>query len=162
MTDQIQMEGILIFLGDFRHARRFASEILRAKFHTRNRTQIRDVTHLALNTALIVSYGRPFFTNYNFGNGISSLKSCAETVLTDSQDLKLHNKVLSLRLKVYAHSDGDSHLLTDFNYNGPGPKCTKDPFAMLDKSETRRLKAICDRWVIYLDEHRAGLKALSG
>jgi hypothetical protein len=99
--------------------------------------------------------------NYKLGHGISSLKSCAATVLTDSEDLNLHNKVLSLRLKVYAHSDGDSHLLTGFNYNGPGPKFTNDPFAMLDQWETRRLKSICDRWIAYLEEQRAALKALS-
>jgi hypothetical protein len=152
------MSGILVFLGDFKHARRFASEILRARLHTRNRTNIREVTHLALNTALVVSYGRPFFRNDGLGDGVSSLKSYVATVLTDRQDRDLHEKILLLRKTAYAHSDGASHLIPGFNYNGTGLKFTKDAFVLLDKSETRRLRTISDLWIAYLEAERVKLK----
>jgi len=159
MNDELQMAGVLIFLKDFNHTRRFASEILRAKLHTRNRTPLRELTHLAFNTSLVVSYGRPFFRNYNFGGGVSSLTSRVTTVLKTSEDRALHDKMLSLRLKAYSHSDGDSHLLDAIDYNGTGVKFTKDAFVLLDESETHRLRTMARHWIAYLEGERLKLAA---
>jgi hypothetical protein len=159
MNDQIDVPGTLVFLGDFKHARKFAWHILRGKFHTRNRTDLRYWTHLAFNTALIVAYGRPFFSNRGFGNAASSLKSYVSTVLTDPDDVALHDKIISLRKTAYAHSDASSHLLPGLNYNGNGIKFTRDAFVLLNESETQRVKAMAQLWVKFLETQRSKLRA---
>src|SRR5882762_9127461 len=139
MNDKIQLPAILVFRGDFVLARSFASRILQARFHTKNRTDLRDLTHHAFNLSLVVSYTRPFFNNHNFGGGPSSLNYCVETVLTDPDSLKLHNKTRRLRKTAYAHSDGSSHLIRGFDYNRSGLALMQLAFQPLDESETRRL-----------------------
>ena len=160
MNHQLKLAAVLIFLGDFKHARRFASRILRAQLHTKNRTHLRELTHLAFNTALIVSYGRPFFKNQGFGSGASSLQTYVETVLTNPEDLALHNRVLLLRSKAYAHSDASSHLFHGIDYyDGTGVKFMKNAFVLLDKPETRRLRVMTERWIAFLEVQRLELKA---
>lgn len=154
MADEIQLPAILVFRGDFMLARRFAKRILQARFHTKNSTELRDLTHHAFNLSLIVSYTRPFFNNRNFGGGPSSLNHCVETVLTDPDELALHNKVRRLRKTAYAHSDASSHLVAGFDYNRSALALMKLAFQPLNESETSSLLRMTTRWIDYLNQER--------
>lgn len=54
-----------LFLSDFKEARRFATFILDKKLHDKKQTEYVRLLHSAFNTALIISYCRPFTVNRN-------------------------------------------------------------------------------------------------
>ncbi len=159
MTDEIQLPAILVFCGDFKLARQFASRILQARWHTKSRTELVELTHHAFNLSLIVTYARPFFNNHNFGAGPSSLNHAVQTVLTDPDDIALHDKVRRLRKTAYAHSDGSSHLVPGWDYNRGGLNVMQIPFQPLNESETRRLLKMARRWLDYLEQQRLARRA---
>lgn len=68
---------------------------------TRRRTQYPQQS--AFTLALIVSYFRPFTRTHGWPDLPSDLVS------TDPADIALHEKLRSLRNKVYAHSSGEYH-----------------------------------------------------
>src|SRR6266850_6323743 len=117
---QWRLPRLYIDLNDFRNARRFAVYILRQKLHEKKKTQLartrQQLVHLAFNTALIISYSRPFHGNYNLkGQPKSSLKEHTCDVLNDTE-CELHTRVLAMRDEAYAHSDARSHLFEGFDY----------------------------------------------
>ncbi len=159
MTDEIQLPAIQVFRGDFKLARRFALRILHARWHTKTRTDLVELTHHAFNLSLVVTYARPFFNNQHFSGGPSSLKHCVTTVLLDPSDIALHDKACRLRNTAYAHSDGSSHLVPGWDYNRPVVALMQFPFQPLDESETRRMLKMTKRWLEYLEQERLARRA---
>jgi len=99
-----------IYIGDFKQARKVASFILQQKFHTKARTDLRELKHLAFNTSLVISYSRPFSSNRDIGSGKSSLRHLVSTLLDEGRSV-LHKRVLALRDTTYGHSDASSSLV---------------------------------------------------
>lgn len=159
MSNQLQGPRLSIFLGDFKQARRFAAFILRKKLHVKSPTDLRELTHLAFNTSLVISYSRPFSSNKDVDKARSSLRDSVSTVLAQDE-LPLHKKILGLRDTAYGHSDASSHLLPQVDYTGSGVKFMKYAFIPLDQEETRRLNAIIGKWITFLEAERIRLKAL--
>ena len=175
MPTDLKLPRLVIFLGDFTHAQKFASHILEESFHTRNPNERNSLMHLAFTTSLIVSYARPFGPNYELGNedpseteggnkscrrsrrSKSSLDSHVANVLRAPEELQLHDKVLELRDTAYGHSDAIAHLFNDTDYDGKGMKVKKYPYVPLTELETRNLKRIIAKWIAYLKAERSKL-----
>ena len=60
----------------------------------------------ALNTSLIISYSRPFTRNDGQSSAIPSLPS-RTLKYYNKKEAELHNKILKLRNRAFAHSDAD-------------------------------------------------------
>jgi len=61
----------------------------------------------ALNIAVIISYARNFKTSHGFCN----IKEVTNVLIQDftNQELKFHNKIITLRDREFAHSDASSN-----------------------------------------------------
>jgi hypothetical protein len=115
-----RIKRILISYLDISDAQIYASHLLRHKYHGDYLNTLVDsdeeyVDFLgsdefqnmkALTTALIVSYSRPFTRNEAKESAIPSLPN-RFLKSYDSFEMDLHNKILNLRNKAFAHSDAD-------------------------------------------------------
>jgi hypothetical protein len=94
-----QYNRCAIAWNDLYYAGNIARRILEEELFDTARIE-RTTERLALTTALVVTYARPFTT----ARGFSSLPSGVIRVLSAEQR-KLHAEVLALRNEVYAHTD---------------------------------------------------------
>ena len=133
--------------NDLIEARNYAAHILDKNWSH----QKKNLAHDAFNTALIISYCRPFGTRYDLDEKRESpLDRHIKDVLTEESEIKLHARIKELRDETYAHSDARSHLF-------PGMDYTKGILAFmkaelnLSRCEVELLKKMIDRWIEYLD-----------
>jgi hypothetical protein len=146
-----------IDLGDFKQANEFATHILRRKGqHDQKESQVKSLEHRAFNTSLIISYARPFSQNKNFENEPkSSLRKHVAEVLSETE-IGLHDRVLSMRDTLYAHSDANAHRLPNW-----GHSFTLSPKRLVEnltESEVRLLKRMIKKWIDYLGIERSKFK----
>ena len=152
---QWRLPRLYIYLSDFREARKFAAYILKHRLHDK-KTELRQLEHLAFNTSLIISYSRPFRCNKNFeGQPKSSLREHTREVLNEAE-FEIHGQVLAMRDEAYAHSDARSHLFEGFDYSRY--VALMQPIETLDKSATRTLKIMTEKWISYLEIEKSKLK----
>ena len=150
-----RLPRLYISLNDLRDARKFAAYIIKRGLHDK-KTELRKLEHLAFNTALIVSYSRPFKSSQHFkGQGKSSLDGYEHKVLGEAE-VELHRQILALRDQAYAHSDARSHLFEGFDYSKY--MAFMRPIEVLDRSATVQLKLIIGKWIRYLDAEKSKLK----
>jgi hypothetical protein len=146
-----------IDLGDFRQAKEFAEHILKRKWQQElNESPVKRVEHRAFNTALIVSYARPFHDNKTLkGAPASSLREQVGEVLSEAAEVDLHDRILRLRDTVIAHSDGRA--LRVYSSSMLGPTIT-GVVENLSESEVKLLKRMTKKWIDYLGIERSKLK----
>jgi len=109
VTTTNEWERLSISDDDLAQAKRFGNFILERSLHDTTGGVDDKLIHLAFNTALIVSYARPFTMNFDkLGKKRPSMLlpflenlSCEEG--------KLHKIVCDSRDQEYAHSDSASH-----------------------------------------------------
>ena len=155
--NRIQLPRLNIFLRDFRQSYEFAVYILKKSLHNKKSDQSKLV-HLAFNTSLIISYSRPFGGNKNFeGQTRSSLKPYVSKILTEDE-IKLHDWIIDRRHTEYAHSRASAHLFEGLNYDSKRLAIMKVSFKPLNKSETDKLKAMIEKWIIFLEEEKSKLR----
>ncbi|MGH9871781.1 MAG: hypothetical protein ACRD9S_04850 [Pyrinomonadaceae bacterium] len=132
---------------DLIEARNYANHILDKKWSH----QKKNMAHDAFNTALIMSYCRPFSMRYDLDEKRESpLDRYIGEVLTEEAEFKLHARIKELRDETYAHSDARSHLFPGMDYS-KGVHFFKAELN-LPKCEVELLKKMIDKWIEYLDE----------
>ena len=146
-----------IDLEDFNQAREFATHILKRKWqHDHKESPVKSLEHRAFNTSLIVSYARPFHNNRNLHDEPkSSLRKHVAEVLNETE-IELHDRILSLRDTVYAHSDAKAHRVPNWDYvRGFTPRRVVENLSELD---VRLLKRMAKKWIDYLRLERSELR----
>src|SRR6185436_11842893 len=115
-----------------------------------NESPVKRVEHSAFNTALIVSYARPFHNNKTLkGAPASSLREQVGEVLSESAVVNLHERILRLRDTVIAHSDGRA-----IGVYGSFTGVVEN----LGESEVKLLKRMIKKWIGYLGIEQSKLK----
>jgi hypothetical protein len=100
----IATHGHRVALNDFSHADAFAALLIKRKWFGRFYAGVsaREVQQLALCTAFVVTYARPFSDNDRWKFRI---KGCG----LDAAQRALHSRLVDLRNEVFAHSDAKHH-----------------------------------------------------
>lgn len=132
---------------DLIEARKFAAYILEKGWPNKKR----GLAHDAFNTALIISYARPFSTRYDLERKreLPLDKQVAE-VLIEKEEKALHERIKVMRDESFAHSDARSHLFKNFDYNSKQMLFFKLELP-LSKLETTLLATMIQKWIHYLD-----------
>jgi len=101
-NDIKKLKRVIISHFDFTDAKTFLELLLKNHSYTKEEK-------FGLETALIVSYSRPFSGNdRNIKNPVRDIKGILKQL--NDEERTVHNYVLnSLRNKEYAHSDSDAH-----------------------------------------------------
>lgn len=155
-----RLPRLYINLIDLRDARKFAAYILSRKLHDK-KTELRQLEHLAFNTALIITYSRPFKGSNNFkGQAKSSLNGHEHQVLKEEEKVDFHRQILDLRDRAYAHSDARSRLFEGLDYTKF--VALMRPVEILNKAETTQLSLIIEKWIKYLEAEKSKLKESLG
>ncbi|HBB95297.1 MAG TPA: hypothetical protein DC054_07880 [Blastocatellia bacterium] len=90
------------FRGDFRECDRFVQYMLRRKLYEKTSGQL-NLIRSAFETALVISYCRPFGNNKNMsGDGHSSLTHAIDNVLLDEGERELHFLIKERRNRLCA------------------------------------------------------------
>ncbi|MGH9928872.1 MAG: hypothetical protein ACREA9_06540 [Pyrinomonadaceae bacterium] len=133
---------------DLIEAQNYAAHILKQKWPTKRK----NLAHDAFNTALIISYSRPFSMRYGLDEKRESvLDQHINEVLTEQEELKLHDRLKQSRDESFAHSDARSHLFPGIDYTKAS--CLMKAELNLSRSEVELLMKMIDRWIEYLDRH---------
>ena len=155
MTNEEELERILISQSDLLQAHQFATFILEENLHDKSTHDAKTkLILLAFNTALIVSYSRPFGTNRGKVTRRRSLSDTVLNSLTDSES-RLHQLVLDCRDQEYAHSDLASYDMSIFSsFSGIDIPISRNPFIPLDKTQINNLVSIIEKLVTRTSEIR--------
>jgi len=114
------------------------------------------LVHLAFNSALIVSYSRPFHWSNDGQNREVSLLDSIAAVLNPNQ-IKLHDKIVPKRDQAFAHSDAEAREIRDFDYESNTVKLYKNTYVPLTTKEVKELGHILTAWIVHLEERRSQL-----
>lgn len=138
---------------DLIEARKFAAYILEKGWPNKKE----ELAHAAFNTALIISYARPFGVRKDLeGQRELPLDQKVADVLTQMKEITLHERIKKMRNETFAHSDTRSNLFENFDYSKHFVVFKAElPFT---KSETRLLATMIQKWINHLDTEIAKFK----
>jgi hypothetical protein len=132
---------------DLREAEAYAAQILNKHWSNRGKNLTLD----AFNTALIISYCRPFSTRYDLDEKRESkLDESIAEVLTEEEEIEMHARMKQLRDESYAHSDARSRLFPKMDYTKDF--CFFKRELNLARDEVELLKRMIDKRIKYLDD----------
>jgi hypothetical protein len=132
---------------DLREARDYAAQILSKNWSNRKKNLTLD----AFNTALIISYCRPFSTRYDLDKKRESkLDESIAEVLTEEEEIEMHARIKQLRDESYGHSDARSRLFPKMDYTKDF--CVLKGKLNLSRCEVELLKKMILKWIKYLDK----------
>ena len=144
LTQEMRLlKRLVISQNDLSHTQWYANLILSKNLHHSNLDE-NNYLHRALNTALIVSYWRPFSNNYESVNK-DKLKKLTEKFLSDfTRDEKnFHNQIGMLRNKEVAHSEAGRHQVkvnvVNFSDAPLAIPISRNAYIPLDQPETEML-----------------------
>ena len=137
------LERLSITDGDLFQARQYASSLLKHGTSIRETAEER-VVQLALTTALVVAYGRPFS-----GNKDKSRKNEPKpdwlTELFSADELRLHARMLERRHKVFAHSDAGAFDVTVYTSGEASIPISRNPHIALEDAELIAVVSLIDK-----------------
>ncbi len=149
MEKDEDLERCIISQLDLLQSLAFAKFILEKQLHERATVdEEKKLIHLAFNTALIVSYCRPFHRNKsNQGTARRpSLPSSSLDIFT-ADERKLHDLIIKSRDKEYAHSDLESYNMLISQFKGIQIPISRDPFIPLNRDSITQLISIIEKLV---------------
>jgi hypothetical protein len=139
---------------DLIEARKFAAHILEKGWPGKKE----ELAHAAFNTALIISYARPFSMRYDLERQRElPLDKQVADVLIEKEEIALHKAIKEMRDESFAHSDARSHLFENLDYNSK-QMLFFEPELPLSKSQTSLLATMIQKWINHLDTQIAKLK----
>jgi hypothetical protein len=142
---------------DLIEARKFAAYVLEKGWPNKKE----GLAHVAFNTALIISYARPFGMRYDLKPQRElTLDTQVADVLMEQEEIALHERIKKMRDESFAHSDARSHLFEHFDYSNQ--VVFFKPELPLSPSETRLLATMIQKWINYLDTQIAKFKESRG
>ena len=137
---------------DLIEARNYAAHILDKNWSH----QKKNLAHDAFNTALIISYCRPFSTRYDLDEKRESkLDENIAEVLTE-EEIEMHVRMKRLRDESIAHSDARSHLFPKMDYTKDF--CFFKVELNLSRCDVELLGKMIPKWINYLDDQIAATK----
>jgi hypothetical protein len=132
---------------DLIEARKLAAYILKNEWSNKKES----LAHGAFNTALIISYSRPFSMRYDLEDQRElRLDEQVSNVLTEKEEIELHKRIKEMRDESFAHSDARSHLFENFDYSHTGMPLFKVELP-LSKSQTSLLAIMIEKWINHLN-----------
>jgi hypothetical protein len=138
---------------DLIEARKFAAYILDKGWPNKKA----ELAHAAFNTALIISYARPFGMKYDLeGQSESPLDEQVADVLIEKEEIALHKRIKDMRHASFAHSDARSYLFENLDYSKQMVFFRSQ--LPLSKSETSLLATMIQKWINHLDTQIAKFK----
>jgi hypothetical protein len=155
---------VVISQTDLIYARAFADIIIGDNLHGyQDRRQ--TFLHRGLNTALVVTYSRPFTKNdKDKSGGVRMLPEKYYWHHYTERERMLHSHVITLRNEVHAHSDsGTVGPSISIDEVGGAPVAIPsgwNPYIPLSRSETEELASMIDKALGVLSEEHVRLQAL--
>lgn len=138
---------------DLIDARKFAAYILEKGWPNKKE----ELAHAAFNTALIISYARPFSMRKDLKRQRElPLDKQVADVLIEKEEIALHERIKEMRHESFAHSDARSHLFEGFDYSNHFPFFKLE--LPLSQPETSLLATMIQKWINHLDTHIAKFK----
>jgi hypothetical protein len=138
---------------DLIEARKFAAYILGKGWPNKKE----QLAHAAFNTALIISYARPFSMRKDLKRqGEFPLEKQVAGVLIEKEEIALHERIKEMRDESFAHSDARSHLFEGFDYSNHFSFFKLE--LPLSQPETSLLATMIQKWINYLDTQIAKFK----
>ena len=154
LGSQFRPSRLNIFLFDLRQALAFSQYILDEHLHDLEAASTNaKLVHLAFNTALIISYARPFHGSYE-PDGRSRVSLSADAGVLDIDESAFHAQLLDKRDGVFAHSDARSYEIEGFNYDAQTLKFYNYVFDPLTLEETRLLRQMIRKWISHVESFR--------
>ena len=134
-TSQIERENINAW--DWTHAERYCRRYLERNLYEMGKTYLDDAR--AYTTAIVVSYSRPFSGNRDRSGERDAIDKKYVEALT-KQNRTVHDRIVDLRNKVFAHSDASFHnvQIRDTECGGM-TTFSHDPLIPLEKSDVECL-----------------------
>jgi len=125
---------------DLRQAKYFVAHILKKGWHFQawERRWTTYMQQSAFTTALVIAYARPFVESRGWPRLPKRLAPYSK------EQKALHNAILELRKKVYAHSDIERRNLRPFDINGEPSAIETLPEMRLTKGEAQMLSRMID------------------
>ena len=138
---------------DLIEARKFATYILEKGWPNKKK----ELEHAAFNTALIISYAKPFSMRFDLERQRElPLDKQVADVLIEKEEIALHEAIKEMRDESFAHSDARSHLIENFDYS---KHFTLFKYGLpLNKSQTSLLATMIQKWINHLDTQIAKFK----
>lgn len=99
------LRRLILTTTDLSQAQKFVELILRNELYKEADADSKTMNR-GLQTAAIVSYSRPFSNNYDFEHTSGQL-SIEHLEELSEDELKLHEHIIRLRNKAFAHTDSD-------------------------------------------------------
>lgn len=138
---------------DLIEARKLAAYILK-KGRPNNK---QGLAHIAFNTALIISYARPFGMRKDLeGQRELPLDKQVPDVLIEKEEIALHERIKEMRNESFAHSDARSKLFENLDYSRRF--VFFKPELPLSKAQTILLANMIQKWINHLDTQIAKFK----
>jgi hypothetical protein len=106
-------------------------------------------------TALVISYGRPFTRGAGWPALPKRLQAYTEA------ERKLHERLLRLRNKIYAHSDSDSYSIIPYINRSFTTDIVKVPTLKLDADETNQFIEMTEKIMASIEERMQQLRSES-
>ncbi|MBO0134159.1 hypothetical protein [Agrobacterium burrii] len=143
-----QYDKFRISIMDIAHALQCARFLIKKGWHS-HEWERRGTIYLqqsAFTTSLVVSYARPFTP----ARGLSGLQ--ARLIKWTVEEKALHDRILTLRNEVYAHSDGASYSFQPWQAEGLTTVIEMWPQRRLSKEDTLAFEAMATRILAALRE----------
>lgn len=131
---------------DLIEARKFAAYILKKRWPNNKE----GLAHIAFNTALIISYSRPFSMRYDLElKRELPLDKQVVDVLIEEEEIALHERIKEMRDESFAHSDARSRLFENLDYSKSF--VFFKPELPLSQPQTTLLATMIQKWIDHLD-----------
>lgn len=136
---KIAIERENINSWDLEHAARYCTLYLERELYDMAKTFVDESR--AVSTAIIVTYARPFSGNRDRDNKRDPADQRYVDAL-DSPNRSIHDRIINLRDKAFAHSDATYHnVKAELTKGGGISTLANDPLIPLERSEVEMLQA---------------------
>lgn len=156
-----RLRRVLLSWWDFYNADQFAA-LLEKSLEEERQAPPQEVNETALTIAAVVSYARPFSGNYDTPHTTGNFRKEHLQTALDESDLELHNRLMDLRNRDFAHSDAEVKDLSIAFRESPDGKTSipvsRNAMQPLSKRDTRHLREVLSKLMRKADRERSHLE----
>jgi hypothetical protein len=142
---------------DWEHAERYCALYLERELYDMAKTFVDESR--AVSTAIIVTYARPFSVNRDRNNK-RELADQKYVDALDSPNRTVHDRIINLRNRAFAHSDAEYHnVKVELTEGGGVSTLATDPLIPLERTEVETLQANIHIFKVINDKLRSDANA---
>lgn len=142
---------------DWEHAERYCALYLERELYDMAKTFVDESR--AVSTAIIVTYARPFSVNRDRNNKRDPVDQRYVDAL-DSPNRSVHDRIINLRNKAFAHSDAEYHdVKVELTEGGGVSTLANDPLIPLERTEVETLQSNIHIFKVINEELRSDANA---